>query len=44
MSEEGQEEIDEALAPPNQVNPDTGLPYGWTEESELAGLDSLLTG
>jgi hypothetical protein len=35
--------IDQALNPPNKVNPATGMPYGWTEEDELDGLDTLLT-
>lgn len=32
------------LAPPNELNPETGVPYWWgDEEAELVDLDSLLT-
>jgi|GEM_PF-4584139 len=41
---EGKETILEALEPPNRINQQTGLPFGWTDENELDGLDSLLTG
>jgi len=27
--------IDEALAPPNRIDPRTGLPYGWDDEDDL---------
>lgn len=42
-SENDWEKIEDALEPPNRVNPLTGLPYGWDEDDELAGLDDLLT-
>jgi hypothetical protein len=35
--------IDDALEPPNRLNPATGLPYGWREDDELDGLDDLVT-
>lgn len=38
------DEIEEALRPPNKINPATGVPYGWSEDDELSDLDSLLTG
>ena len=37
------DKIEEALEPPNKIDPTTGLPYGWTEDDELDGLDALLT-
>lgn len=38
-------ELEEALSPPNRINPTTGLPYSWDDgEDELAGFDDLLTG
>lgn len=42
--EERSERIEEALAPPNRIDPLTGMPYGWNEDDELAGLDDLLRG
>lgn len=43
--------IEEALRPPNRVDPLTGLPYGWNDGDELAGFadelaafDDTLTG
>ena len=42
--ENGRESIEEALAPPNRIDPRTGMPYGWNEDTELDGLDTLLTG
>lgn len=40
----GRDRIEDALRPPNRINPVTGLPFGWDEDDELAGLDDLLTG
>ena len=41
--EDARERVEDALSPPNKINPATGMPYGWSEESELDGFDSLLT-
>lgn len=41
-NEETKDRVEEALAPPNRINPATGLPYGWDEDDELANLDSLI--
>jgi hypothetical protein len=35
--------IEDALTPPNKIDQNTGLPFGWDEEDELDGLGSLLT-
>ena len=42
--EKGRDMIEDALAPPNRVDPTTGLPYGWSEDDEMDGFASLLTG
>jgi hypothetical protein len=42
--EDGQERIEEALRPPNKINPATGVPFGWDEDDELAGLEAMLDG
>jgi hypothetical protein len=44
LSPEAMQEVNDALAPPNAIDPTTGLPYGWSEENELDGLDGQLTG
>jgi hypothetical protein len=33
--------LDEALAPPNRINPATGLPFGWEEDDELDSLADI---
>lgn len=43
-SERGLDEIEDALEPPNQIDQRTGLPFGWREDDELDGFDSMLTG
>jgi hypothetical protein len=42
--EDGKDKIEEALAPPNRVDPITQLPYGWKEDEELDGFDQLMGG
>jgi hypothetical protein len=37
------EEITELLKQPNKIDPLTGMPYGWSDENELDGLNALLT-
>ena len=41
--QDARDRVEEALAPPNRIDPATGMPYGWNPDSELDGLDSLLT-
>jgi hypothetical protein len=44
VDERQRDKVLEALEPPNRVNPLTGLPFGWDEDTELDGFDQLLTG
>jgi hypothetical protein len=40
--EETKSKIEDALAPPNRVDPTTGMPFGWSDDNELAGFDQLV--
>lgn len=42
--ENERERILEAMTPPNRIDPETGLPFGWDEDDELALLDMALGG